>query len=67
MMNEKKKGRKPMEHSRKYNANLRMNAEERYIVSEYFGGLAGLRDYAVNLVKVNREKHGKEWEPTIQN
>ena len=44
-----------------------MNEEEKYILSEYFGGLAGLRDYAVNLVKVNREKHGNEWQPTLQN
>ena len=66
-MNEKKRGRKPIENSRIYRGYLRMNAEEKYILSEYFGGLAGLRDYAVNLVKVNREKHGKNWEPTIQN
>lgn len=66
-MEKERRGRKPMENNRKYRGYLRMNAEEKYILSEYFGGLAGLRDYAVNLVKVNREKHGKNWEPTIQN
>ena len=66
-MNQRKKQVKKEQENRIYRGYLRMNAEEKYILSEYFGGLAGLRDYAVNLVKVNREKHGKEWEPTIQN
>lgn len=66
-MNQRKKQVKKEQENRIYRGYLRMNAEEKYILSEYFGGLAGLRDYAVNLVKVNREKHGKNWEPTIQN
>jgi len=66
-MNEKKKQVKSEQENRIYRGFVRLNAEEKHILFEYFGGMAGLRDYAVNLVKVNREKHGKEWEPTIQN
>jgi hypothetical protein len=66
-MNEKKKQVKKEQKKRIYRGYLRMNEEEKYILSEYFGGLSGLRDYAVNLVKVNREKHGNEWQPTLQN
>lgn len=66
-MNQRKKQVKKEQENRIYRGYLRMNAEEKHILFEYFGGIAGLRDYAVNLVKVNREKHGKNWEPTIQN
>lgn len=65
-MNEKQKV-KQRNKNREYRGFVRLNAEEKHILFEYFGGMAGLRDYAVNLVKENREKYGNEWQPTVQN